>query len=39
MQFGSCISKLHSYLKRNIENVLLADLKYFPAVALLGPRQ
>jgi len=39
MRFGSYISKSHSYLTRNIENVLIADLKHFPAVALLGPRQ
>jgi len=30
---------MYSYIKRNIENVLFSDLKHFPAVALLGPRQ
>lgn len=39
MQIRSYISNMQGYLKRNIEKVLLEDLKHFPAVALLGPRQ
>lgn len=30
---------MQGYIKRNIEDTLLKDLKHFPAVALLGPRQ
>jgi len=39
LQIRSYISNMQGYINRKIETILLNDLKYFPAVALLGPRQ
>jgi len=39
LQIRSYISNMHGYVKRNIESFLLEDIKQFPAIALLGPRQ
>ncbi len=39
MHFGSYISNMHTYIKRKFEKLILSDIKNFPCVAILGPRQ
>jgi predicted AAA+ superfamily ATPase len=39
VQIENQIFKMHELLKRNIEQFVIQNLKVFPAVALLGPRQ
>ena len=39
MQIENHTFKMHDLIKRNIEDFVFQNLKIFPAVALLGPRQ
>ncbi len=39
MQIVNLIFNMHDLIKRSIEDFVLQNLKIFPAVALLGPRQ
>ena len=39
MYYRSWTSNMHGYAKRDAEPVVLKDLRNFPVVAILGPRQ
>lgn len=39
MHIGNYIANMHAYLSRKFESLIVSDLKIFPCVAILGPRQ